>query len=385
MHLTGNGHGLSHGVQSEPVHKAPVGDFVGVAVSHTVEVALIVASQGVGGDADFAHSLHGTQELVHGHQLVIGHTIQDPRFRIVGHIREDDTQIGHISGLRGIFFIQDIQVAFGSGSKDHAVHICCSQEGLLASGQSLSSCQIIVSAKADPGVGGRIKRNHVRSRQRLADLDVHLVGDHIHGVVRNLQQELLAVHTLQIQDEAAGLARLCIGSGPLIGQRHGAACVIQDRSRQVPVIAGSHRHGIASEAEGNILQDRSRVIDDCRHLQGGAFAQGIPIHSAVLLHIQLRSQGQGQLNGIPFLQTGRRPVQIQVVAGLLPGGCPAVVIRSAHSAGLGRGQNLARFNVGYGKTRGAGISNRREGPLAKLVAPLAVDSVPLRHILLVGN
>ena len=78
----------------------------------------------------FRHS-RPYQELIHGHRLVIGHTIQD-HSRIVGHIREDDTQIGHISGLEGIFFIQGhIRVAFGSGSKIMPSHICCSQEGLL--------------------------------------------------------------------------------------------------------------------------------------------------------------------------------------------------------------------------------------------------------------
>ena len=385
MHFVGNGHWLCHGVQGEPVHEAPIGNAVGIAVSNTVEVALVIAGKGIGSNPDLTQDFDGTQKLVHSHQLIVRNAIYGFRLSIVCHIGQNHSQIGHISGLGGIFFIEDIQIAIGRGCKDHAVDIRSSQESLIALGNRLSRRQIVVSSKTDPSICLGIERNHIRCRQRLANLNVHLVGGSIHGIVSNLQQELLAVDILQVQRKALCLTRLCIRSSALEGQSSCATCIIQNGSSQIAVVAGLHRHGVTHQANRHILQNRRGVINDGRNLQGSTFTQSIPVHGAILLDIQLRRQSQGQLNGVPFLQTCGSPVQIQTIASLLPGVRTTVVEGCAHSAWLSRGQHFASCRVGHSEPGSTRIPDGCKVQFAELIAPLAVDGVPLRHILLVGN
>ena len=329
-----------------------------------VEIAVAVAGQGHGLDADGAHQGHGTGGAADLIQLAVGGDAVDIG-AVIGHVGEHDAHIAHKGHVAGILAVQDIQVAGIRGGKDHAVHIGSGVEVQVGEGQDVGIADGITLIEVDPGVLVQVEGDHFFHGDLFADLHLQLIGGDVHGVVIDLHQELLAVDAGEVQRILGTLAGLDVLLGAGGGQQLGAAAVVQDHGGHIAVIGGGDVQGIVGQADGQILQRRSGVVHHEGHGHGRAVGQGVPIGDGLLtgvVHIVLGGHGQSQLTLVTLSHPGGggAPVGPDAQAGTLPGTAVGVVPGGVGSTQLGLGQNA--LVIGHGEPGIGGVADQRKVP-----------------------
>ena len=371
-----------HGGQCEAIGLTAVIHIgVGALVEvGAVEIAVVVAGQGHGLDADGAHQGHSTGGAADLIQLAVGSDAVDVS-AVIGHVGEDNAHVAHEGHVAGILAVQDIQVAGIGGSKDHAVHIGSGVEVQVGEGQDVGIADGITLVEVDPGVLVQVEGDHFLHGDFFADLHLQLIGGDVHGVVIDLHQELLAVNAGEVQRILGALAGLDVLLGAGGGQQLGAAAVVQDHGGHIAVIGGGNIQGIVGQADGQVLQSGGGVVHHEGHGHGRAVRQGVPIGDSLLtgvVHIVLGSHGQSQLALVTLGHpgSGRAPVGPDAQAGALPGGAVGVVPGGVGGAQLGLGQNA--LVAGHGEPGVGSVADQRKVPQSHGV--VGIQGVALRMI-----
>ena len=354
------------------------------AVLVAVEGAFCIAGQGVGAHVDGADLLGRAGELIHGIQNSIGNRIDHAVGRVVGHIRGDDVHLTHRRQIGELILRRYIQEPVFVGDKGDMIHNGSGEIDLRCGGPSFQR-MVRLPVEADPGAQLHIKSDALGQGLLLTQLQLYFISGHVHGIVGDLQQELLPADAVHAHGVLVALAGLGVGLGSGIGQNAGAAGIVQNRSGHIPVIAGRDGEGIAREAQGDILQNGSRVVHRGYRGQRGAVAHGVPIHRAVGLQIILRRQGQSNLYLVALRQALRGPVGVEVIAGVHPAAAVAVVVSGGDCAGEGFRQGLPGGHIGHAESGGSRIPDGHKGRAGDFVAIDGIDGVALRHVNFVGN
>ncbi len=260
------------------------------------------------------------------------------------------------------------------------IHDSSRKEGQVARRIGLKVSIGAFGCKGCPIVVVQIERDIFGQRKLLADLHLHLIGGDVHGIVIDLQQELVAVNAVQIQDIFVCFAGFGILFRAAVGINLGAGIVVQRRSRHILVILGRHGHGVVRQADGEIQQLRRGVIHHHGDCQRRALAQGVPVHIAFRVHIVLGRQSQPELQLIAFRSLSGFELRVQGVAGVAPVAAVCIVVSAVDSTGEGFGHDLAGGQVQRLIMGGRGVPDGYKADLADLVAIFTVDGVALGHV-----
>ncbi len=365
------------------------------AIAIDIEGAIGITCQGIGGNADLINRLDLSSQLVDGNQVTAGNAINVTIGLVIRHVSNSNAHAADQRHIRQIVLRHNVQITGICRCQNHVVYDGSREERQIAEGinfQALNAgikdtASIILSIliKCGPVVFIQIECDHLRQRNFLADLHLDGISNGVHGIVSNLEQELLAVHAAQIQD----ILSSCIGCNVLlrtsIGIQLGTRSIVESDRRDILVIGCSDVHGVASQADGNILQHRRRVIDDHGHGEIRTVAQRIPRYIARGIHIVFRSQRQGQFKHIALSSIHRHELGLQTIASIPPSTTVHIVISRIDRTRISLYISLTSGLVYSSESGSSRISNGYKLHHADHIAIFRVDGVTLRHIGVIGN
>ena len=248
------GRGLGKGVGGEAVENT-------VAIAHTIEGALTVDGQIVHILSQLSQHRHNAGEHIDGTQvgnpLPVGvgvvETVEFAILFVVGQVPE--VLDGRLLCVQG-----------GNGRKVTHVLILCHHEAVFAvhrediASRESSGFDVVVRHIAQPCFATRLVEAHpvvvgvailgravesgeIRSRFAARQIQRHLIGGSVAGVVINGNQELLAGHAVQGKFNRYILARLRLVRH-YAGQNADAGAVQQSHGRHILIVRGSNPEAV---------------------------------------------------------------------------------------------------------------------------------------------
>ena len=225
--------------------------------------------------------------------------------------------------------------------------------------------------------------HHVGNAGILTDLHFDQISSGVHGIVVDLDQELLTVDAVQREGVLRHFALFDVLLRAGGSQAAGTGLVIQAGSSDVLVVGSSDGHGVVHHIHADTLQFRSGIVDDQIHGAGSTLAQGIPIHIAFVVNVVLGNQGEGHGDLIALVGVLHGEVGFQNHHGVLPAVNLIGVVGHVDSAGLLIQEYFAGGLVDHNNT---GLVSMADGGKPNAVDIVAgVDGIALRHINGVGN
>ena len=372
-------HGLIHGLQREGI------DLAGaqlVAVEHTVSAA----GQRIGVQANGADLGDLTGELVDGKQFVL--IVDGINFTVrqtIGHIVHDLTHIGDEGGVRQVVLGHHVQVALVGRRKDKVLRDSGCVVDVICICHTVGTHLVIVHKvliEAAPVTVCQVVGHHGGQVSLFTDLHFQQIGSSVHGIVEDLNQELLAIDLVQGEGVLGHLALfdvlLCAG----LRQASGAGLIIQTHSGDVLVVGGSDGHGVVQHIDADTQQFGSGVVDGPAGADAGAAAQCIPVHITLGIDVILGHQSELHRNAVILGCIAQGEVGLQEHTAVLPAQ-HTVVVGHIGSAGQLIHNNFAGGLIDHGDTGLVSVTDGDEADTVHCVG--GVHCVTLGHIYCVGH
>ena len=378
---------LCHGLQGEGINLAG-------AKLIAIEGAVGITGQGIDIHAHSAHFRDSTHHFVNGVEhggilVIVSHAVDLAIIGVVGHILEHNTQVADKDHIGQIPLGHDIQIAI----------VCAGEDIVVVNGSSIehNAFGLAVDRQiAVPGVEGKgspviivllIESDQVGQRRNDAQLHTQLIGGDIVGVVINLDQELIAVGSAQIQLIAVCFAGNGFFLGAHISQHFLAGAVEQCHSSYILIVGGLHSQHIVLYIHSNIQDGRCGAVHGQGDGQSGAGAQSVPVDGAVFIDIVLRCGIHTEFHGVTLGYSPGCPLQAVGIQTLEPHLHEPnhTVVGSINVAGFIALENFAGGHVGGSHTAGVGITQSIDLQIVDLVAVLVIECIALRMVGAVSN
>ena len=301
-------------------------------------------------------------ELGDGVDFTVGH--------VVGHVVQDHAQVGDVGGVGQVVLRHDVQLALVGGGEDVMLGDGGGVEDVIGEGHTGSTDLVVVLkslVEAAPVTGDQVVGHHLRQVSGLTDLHLDHVGGPVHGVVEDLQQELLAVDGIQGEGVLRSLALgdLVALSGTLQGEvgGQGHAAVLPAQSTvvvgHVDGTGGLVHDGLAG---GFVGDGQAGVVgiadgDEADAVDGIAAVDGVALrHVPGVGHHGVAAEGV-VVAGVPVIH------DLEIVAagtanvgdpGILAGGVGGPLADVEH-AGIGPVAVEAQHGDGVGGVLGGGV------------------------------
>ena len=165
----------------------------------------------------------------------------------------------------------------------------------------------------------------------------------------------------------------------------GAGLIIKRNRGHILIVRSGDGHGIVLQVYLNILNLRYVVINDHGCGEGSPFAQGIPVHVALGIHIVLGNQGHGEFQKIVGGSALGNKLDTQLIAGVVPGTANDIIVSGVSFAGVHIHQDLTGGFVHSHKPGGGSIPDGGKDYGVDRVPILTVDGIAFRHICIVRD
>ena len=352
-----------------------------------VEYALGAAGQRIGLLGHLTDLGQLAAELVDDDQIAcLGDSIDVAVSLVVGHVVEDHAHIHHEGGIGQVVLGHDVQLALVGGGEDIVLSDGGCVVGVVSVLQAGGANLIIVCeilGEGGPVTLHQVVGHYIGNAGILTDLHFDQVGGGIHGVVVDLNQELLAVDAIEGEGIFSGLALFNVLLGAGGSQTAGAGLVVQAGGGDVLVVGSNDGHGVVDHVNTDTLQLGGSVINDQVNRPGSTLAQSIPIHIAVAVDVVFGNQGEGHGERIVFSGVLQGEVCLQDHHGVLPAVELIGVVGHVDGAGLLIQKNCAG---GVVHSHDTGLVSMTDGSKANAVDIVSgVDGVTLGHIDRVGD